>query len=316
VSLLAAVCTALAAGAAVLALSGFARRVAGTRMPDARGVAPRDSLERVGWRAKPSREQWLLQAGLDLTPAHFWLISGAMGVAAFTVLALATRAPLVALPPSIAAAALPHAYFAHRRRERLRAWQAAWPDALRELVAAIIAGRSLTQAIAALGESGPDPLREVFADFPTLARVFGTAAALEHIKGRLADPTSDRVIEVLLVAHERGGAIVRDVLEDLVVATTKDLKVLDEIDTDGLEMRINARAVLVLPWIVLVALTVRPGPFRDFYQTTPGLLVVGAAGALSMLGALWLGRLGGEPEEPRVFAGRAEPGWPRAQGEP
>src|SRR6185503_18933125 len=114
--------------------------------------------------------------------------------------------------------------------------------------------------------------------------------------------------EVLIVAHEQGGSIVRDVLEDLVVATTKDLKVLDEIDTDALEMRINARAVLVLPWAVLVALTLRPGPFRAFYQSTPGVLVLLGAGALSVLGATWLGRLGRQPVEPRVFASRARPG--------
>jgi hypothetical protein len=33
-------------------------------------------------------------------------------------------------------------------------------------------------------------------------------------------------------------------------------------------MKINARAVLVLPWLVLVALTIRDGPFRDFYRST------------------------------------------------
>ena len=33
----------------------------------------------------------------------------------------------------------------------------------------------------------------------------GSPAALEQVKERLADPTSDRVIEVLIVAHERGG---------------------------------------------------------------------------------------------------------------
>ena len=144
----------------------------------------------------------------------------------------------------------------------MRAWQAAWPDALRELIAAIVAGRSLPQAVTALGESGPEPLRSVFADFPAMTRVFGFTAALEQIRNRLADATTDRVIEVLIVAHDRGGTIVREVLEDLVVATTKDLKVLDEIDTDGLEIRINARAVLVLPWLVLVALTFarRPVP--------------------------------------------------------
>ena len=289
-TILAALSIATAAAAAVLVLSRRGQPPA----PEPVATTPRP--DRI------SRDQWLHQAGVDLTASQFRAASVLVGVATFSVLALATRAPLVALPPAVAAAVLPHLYCAHRRVERLRQWQAAWPDALRELVAAIVAGRSLSQAVAALGESGPDPMREVFADFPALARVFGTAAALERIKDRMADPTSDRVVEVLLVAHERGGAIVRDVLEDLVVATTKDVKVLEEIDTEGLEMRINARAVLVLPWLVLVALTLRPGPFREFYRSGAGVLVVGSAGTLSMLGALWLGRLGRPPDEPRVFA--------------
>jgi tight adherence protein B len=226
----------------------------------------------------------------------------AAGVATFAVVAALTRAPLVAIAPAFAAAAVPNVVCSRRRAVRLRAWQAAWPDALREVIAAVVSGRSLPHAVTALGEFGPEPLRDVFADFRMLMRVFGFAGALEQVKERLADPTSDRVVEVLIVAHEQGGAIVRDVLEDLVVATTKDLKVLDEIDTEGLEMRINARAVLVLPWAVLVALTLRPGPFRDFYQSTAGVLVLVGAAALSVLGTTWLGRLGRQPAEPRVFA--------------
>ena len=98
--------------------------------------------------------------------------------------------------------------------------------------------------------------------------MLGTGPALELMKEDLADPTSDRVLEVLILAQERGGAIVRDILDDLVDATTRDLKLLDELETEGLEMRINAKAVVVLPWLVLVALTARPGAFR-------GLLPVG-----------------------------------------
>jgi hypothetical protein len=93
-------------------------------------------------------------------------------------------------------------------------------------------------------------------------------------------PTSDRVIEVLLLAHERGGPIVRSILEDLVDATTRDLKLLDALETEGLEMRINARAVVVLPWLVLVALTARAGPFRDFYRSSGGLVTLVLADAL------------------------------------
>jgi len=296
VTLLAALMVAVAAGAAALVVC---LRVDRTGPDEAAPALPAPPPPRL------RRDQWLRQAGVDLTPLELWTLAGSAVFATFVLLALATRAPLVALPPAAAVGVLPFAYLGHRRAVRLRAWQAAWPDALRELTAAVVAGRSLAQAITALGQTGPDPLREVFADFPALARVFGTAAALEQVKERMADPTSDRVIEVLLVAHERGGAIVRDILGDLIGATTKDLKVLEEIDTEGLEMRINARAVLVLPWFVLVALTLRAGPFRDFYRSTAGMLVIGAAGMLSAFGAWWLGRLGAQPMEPRVFAGGA-----------
>ena len=111
------------------------------------------------------------------------------------------------------------------------------------------------------------------------------------------------MIEVLILASERGGQIVKEILEDLVVATTKDLKVLDEIETEGLEMRINARAVLVMPWFVLVALTLRGGAFREFYRSSAGLLVVLVGGALSAVGYVWISHLGRSQQEQRVFGG-------------
>ena len=91
------------------------------------------------------------------------------------------------------------------------------------------------------------------------------------------------------------------ILEDLVDATTKDLKLLDELETEGLEMRINARAVVVLPWLVLVALTARPGAFRDFYRSAGGVLTIVVAALLTAVGVVVLGRLGREPVEERVF---------------
>jgi tight adherence protein B len=195
--------------------------------------------------------------------------------------------------------------FARRRRAHLRQVQSAWPDGLRDLIASIAAGRSMPQALNSLSVSGPPPLRDAFARFPDLARMLGTVPALEVIKEDLSDPTSDRVIEVLILAYLRGGQVVREILEDLVVATTRDLKVLDEIETEGLEMKINARAVLVLPWLVLVALTVRGGPFRDFYRSTGGLVVVVLAGAMSVVGGLLIGRLSRDQVEQRVFGSAA-----------
>lgn len=266
------------------------------------GILPR----RIAVRGSRARRRdrmhvWLQQAGLSMTPAQFVGGSIAAGLVALVVLTALTGSPFVALIPSVALSLLPRAFFARRRAERLRTVHAAWPDGLRDLLASIASGRSLTQAVNALAATGPPPLREAFSRFPELARVLGTAPALEIVKEELADPTSDRIVEVLILAHERGGAIVRTILEDLVDATTKDLKLLDELETEGLEMRINARAVVVLPWFVLVALTVRPGAFRDFYRTGGGVATIVVAGALTAIGVLLLDRLGRDPAEDRVL---------------
>ncbi len=286
-TLLAAVCIGTACACAAGALMGV---LPALRVPGGRRFAGVD-------RARV----WFRQAGVGVSPARFWAACAGAGLCAFAVLVAVTGSAVVAFVPAVALALMPRAYFGRRRRLRLREVQAAWPDGLRDLTASIAAGRSLTQAVSALAEHGPLPLRSAFARFPDLARVLGTAPALEIVKEDLADPTSDRVIEVLLLAHDRGGAIVRNILEDLTRAVTRDLKLLDAIETENLEMRINARAVVVLPWFVLVVLTARPGPFRAFYRSGGGIVTCVIAAVLSAVGVLVLGRLGREPVEARVL---------------
>jgi tight adherence protein B len=254
------------------------------------------------WAVRRDRANtWLQQAGVGLGLSGFWAGSVFAGLVAMLFVTALTGSVFIAVVPGIAVALIPRAYFGRRRRARMREVHRAWPDGLRDLVASIAAGHSLTQAVTNLASTGPPAMREAFARFPALARVLGTGPALELMKEDLADPTSDRVLEVLILAQERGGAIVRDILDDLVDATTRDLKLLDEIETEGLEMRINARAVVILPWLVLVALTARPGAFRDFYRSGGGVLTLLVAGVLTMVGVGVLGRLGREPVEARIF---------------
>lgn len=257
-------------------------------------------------RAEASRRQlWLQQAGVAVTVRQFAAGSVAVGVAAFLVAMTVTGTWTVAVAPAVAVALLPRAYFARLRAQRLAEVREAWPDGLRDILASISSGRSLTQALCSVATSGPEPLQQAFGRFPALSRMLGTVPALEVVKEELADPTSDRVIEVLILAHERGGQIVRRILEDLVASTTRDLKVAEEIRSEGLEMKINARSVVVLPWLVLVMLTLRPGAFRDFYASPAGVVVVFVGAVMSLVGAWIIGRLGREQVDKRVFGAAA-----------
>jgi tight adherence protein B len=291
VILLASLAVGLVAYLAAGLLNGYLPRV-GTRV-----TAPR--------RTRLHRQTWLLQAGTELSVAQFVVGSLASGGIAFAVVAAITGSAVVAIVPAAALGLLPRAYFGHRRAQRLSELQRAWPDGIRHIIGGIQSGMSLNQSIATLATEGPEPLRLAFGRFAVGARMVGVPAALEIVKGQLADSTSDRVIEVLLLAHERGGRIVTEVLRDLAEATSKDLKTMEEIASDRLEPKINSRAVFALPWFVLVMLCASAGPFREFYRTAAGVVVILIAAAISLLGIWIVERLARDPMEERVFGGPA-----------
>lgn len=269
------------------------------------GNAPELRRRRHDREAVSRRQTWLTQAGADLTPQQFFAGSVGAGLAAFALAFAITATPAVAVVPAVAVGFLPRSWFARRRVQRLRRLQEAWPDGIRDLLAGISAGLSLHQAMVGLATTGPDALRDAFRRYPTLARVLGVVPALEVVKEELADPTSDRVIEVLVLAHEKGGHILAEILHDLADATTRDVRALEQIATDSLEQRINARAVFVLPWLVLVVLTARAGFFRDFYRSPGGIVVIVLAALMSMVGIALVSRLSREPVEQRVLGGRS-----------
>jgi tight adherence protein B len=209
----------------------------------------------------------------------------------------------VSLVPALVVATLPKAYFARKRSVRLAAIQEAWPDGLRDLLASVRSGSSLPTAIENLASFGPTPLREAFHGFGVYSRSLGVVPALEMVREDLSDPTSDRVVEVLVLAYERGGTVVPEILDDLANATTRDLWTMEQVRTEALEQKINSRVVFVLPWLVLVAITARNGAFREFYSTSAGVLVVAIGGVLSLIGVAIASKMSTQPPEPRVFGG-------------
>jgi len=161
--------------------------------------------------------------------------------------------------------------------------------------------------LVALSHSGPRQFRPVFARYSSLSFTLDSATALGVIREELADPVSDRVIEDLLVALEQGPAVVIEIMEDLAHTTVEDLHVLDRVETAQLEQRLNARAVFILPFLFLVLMTLRPGPGREFYSSSAGLVVIMIGTALSGFGMAIVNKLGRLPTEPRVLASTVEP---------
>jgi tight adherence protein B len=228
----------------------------------------------------------------------------AVALALAVIVVVLALVPVVALAAAagFAVAALPFAAIAARARARRRAMRAVWPDAVDHLVAGLRSGQALPDALVALGESGPVPLRAAFVSFASdLGATGQLMLALDALKQRLADPVADRVIETLRVAREVGGAELPAVLRALAAHLRSDAALRSEVEARQSWVVSAARLGVAAPWLVLLLLAARPEAVRA-YNSPAGvtLLVVGfAVTVVAYRIMIAVGRL---PEERRWFA--------------
>lgn len=248
-----------------------------------------------------ARANWLAQAGLKITSQQFSMMTAACILITFLIISIFSKTPLVSIVPAFAAGAIPYMSIANKRNKRMRELSIAWPDALRDLSATISAGHPLSFALSTLATTGPDSLKPYMYRFSTLERTMGFTPALETVREEMCDATTDRIVEVLIVANERGGKVVRDIIDDLIESTSEDIALADSIQSESLEMKINSRAVVVLPWCVLVLLTLSGGVFRAFYSSKAGAVVIIIGAVASAIGIYILSRFSKVDVEPRVF---------------
>ena len=249
---------------------------------------------------------WLGQVGSPLTPVQFVAASAAIGLGAWAGLALFMGEWFTSFFPAAACTGYLAWTYERRRRERLREISEAWPDAIRLLLSYVRSGSTVPAAVGALAAQGPAPLRSVLEGWDERSRLLGFATALEMVREQLADPASDRVIEVLLIADEWGGELVVAVLEDLANEITEDLRTDRAIRAEGTTQRIESWGVGVVPWLLLVYLTASQGAYRSFYQTGTGRLVVLGAGIWWAVGLVVLQAIKKRDAEARVLGVPAE----------
>ncbi|QNO38817.1 type II secretion system F family protein [Protaetiibacter sp. SSC-01] len=225
-----------------------------------------------------------------------------IGVAAAAVVFAFVPVVALAIAAGAAATALPFAAISARARARRRAMRAVWPDALDHLVAGLRSGQSLPDALAALGESGPTPLRPSFVSFSADLTATGQlAVALDALKQRLADPVADRVVETLRVAREVGGTELPGVLRALAAHLRADAAIRSEVEARQSWVVSAARLGVAAPWVVLLLLAARPEAVRA-YNSPAGFAVLAVGLVVTVVAYRVMVAIGRLPEERRWFA--------------
>lgn len=260
------------------------------------------TLQRTTGPRGPSRlAVQLQQAGVGWTLLQVRVATAVGAVLTMVVVAAVTGIPAMAVVPGVLVLAAPQALLRRRALARVRAVREAWPDALAMIGGSVRSGRPLSHAVVDVSLDGPVALRGPMAGLAARIQTVGMVPALQAVADAVGDPVTDRVVEVLCLAHAEGGRIVTDVVADLAMSIGAEVQAGEEIDTLSLEGKLNARLVFALPWVVLVVLTARPGPFAEFYAGPGGAIVIGIGAVVSLLGVTLVSRLSRVPDEPRVL---------------
>ena len=241
------------------------------------------------------------QSGIPRATAGSIIGASVSSAVVVGVLALvATAVPVAALIAAVVAGAAPLVLLRRRAAIRLQAVRAAWPDAVDQLVSAVRAGMSLPEALAALGQRGPEVLRPAFVEFEADYRSSGSfAAALDRLQAGLADPVADRVLAAIRVGRDVGGSDLGVVLRTLSALLREDARTRGEIESRQSWTVAAARMAVAAPWLTLALLSTR-AEAATAYRTAGGALVLLLCAGLSVIAyrsMLVIARL---PSEPRL----------------
>lgn len=265
------------------------------------------------WPAQPGREGrpdgWaartqdrLIQAGVrGVTPAGLVGTAVGLGVVVAVIGAGLSRSVAIGLAFGVIASRAPFALVAQRAARRQAAMRDVWPEVVDNLASGIRAGLSLPEAVAQIGERGPEQVRPAFAAFAADFRVSGRFSdCLDQLKERLADPVADRIVEALRITREVGGTDVGRLLRTLSNFLREDARTRGELEARQSWTVNAARLAVAAPWIVLAMLATR-GANATAFNTATGVTVLVAGGAATVVAYRLMIRLGRLPEDARVL---------------
>ncbi len=251
----------------------------------------------------PGLQQRLDDAGAGISASRYRLTVLGTTVGVAFVIYAATGTASLAVPPAMAIGLAPRIYFQRRHAKVLQERRAAWPEAIRDVLAHLGAGHTLHRSLSLLGTSGPMPLRPTWQRYERNSAALDVTTALELARAELADAVSDRVIEAFVAAHEHGREVIITVLRSLADNVSLDLQLLEQIETGQTEIRSEAVVAVILPFGVLAFLVSANDGYRSFYQTTGGWIVVSIGVAMAIGGWKLITVLGRIPVEQRVLLG-------------
>jgi tight adherence protein B len=207
---------------------------------------------------------------------------------------LMTRVATFSLCIALLTGALGFELLTGRAKSRGREITGLWPEVLDSLASAETAGASLVEAFLELSDHAPNSLRPNFIRAAAkLDRGFGFDEVMVSIKAELGSRHADRLIELLRMVYEIGGANYHLLLRSQAQGLRREIAVLNEIETKQSWVVGTAKLAIAAPWLIVALLSSRPENAAVYNSSTGAAVLLGgllvsafAYRAVQLMGAL------------------------------
>lgn len=233
----------------------------------------------------------LEQAGIDLRPGEFLVlwVGAVLGSAAAG--GLFGGLPLAILL-AIVAVVVVRSYLTMRRGRRRRRFAEQLSDVLQLLSGSLRAGYGLLQAVDAVAREADDPAAGEFRRVLMETRIGRDLdAALDAMAERLDNQDFQWVVQAIQIHREVGGDLA-EVLEAVAGTIRERDRIRRQVKALSAEGKLSAIILLALPFGVAFMLFItNPGYLAELTASVAGWALLGAAGFLMLVGALWMRRI-------------------------
>ena len=262
------------------------RQGAGTNDPGQRRkqlLANLKEVDRKQRKASLSVGAKLHQAGLTISPALFWIISGVLGVVFALAPTMAGLNPLIGLGLGLVMGfGLPRYVVGMLGKRRLAKFTEEFPNAMDIIVRGIKSGLPVHDCLKIIGKESPEPLG---LEFRRMIEQIGMGMTVEDALEKTYErmPTSElRFFAIVLSIQQKTGGNLAEALGNLSIVLRARKMMREKIKAMSGEAVASAAIIGVLPPGVMALVTVMTPSYMMVMYTDPRGQMLLAGGALWM----------------------------------
>lgn len=237
-------------------------------------------------------QHFLEQSGTNLgLPAFLALTAGSAVAGGFSLLALGLGTPAAGTGAAVGAA-LPYLWFLRRRRRRLAAFEAHFPEAIDLLTRSIRAGHGVSTGLGMVAEEAAEPVAGEFRQvFEELRYGLPLDEALKSMSDRVSLPDVRIFATALLIQRDVGGNLA-EILDKLSEVIRERFTFRRQLRTHTAQGRMTGLVLGFAPFVAGAGMfLLNPDYMRPLFEEPIGRMLLGFAIGMQCLGFILIRRI-------------------------